>query len=247
MTFKHPSKRFMVIVAVSIGFVAVAGLYTWQSIGAWKSYESRLMAEEADYTTLKNTALSADTSKERLAAIRKLDDKLDARDTLCAMNGLYAWQAVVIPPLREGVKRCEAKVKQLGLVAVPLKALREYLEAGEKIQAIVKNLKPGAALTESNWTVNGLERAKKAAAELKALRLSGDAATLKSQAGKLCDSLIVAWQNLIKANDAKDKTAFLSASVAVAKAHADFMGLADTADAELQQKVEAVMKEADKL
>src|SRR5688500_12745577 len=99
-----PSKRLIVAILVSIMLVVVAGLYTWQSIGAWKSYESRLKSEEAEYTELKDAALGAETAKQRLAAIRQLDDKLAERDRLCDMNGLYAWQATVIPPLRDGVE-----------------------------------------------------------------------------------------------------------------------------------------------
>lgn len=247
MKIRRPSKRTSIIVVISLIGVLVAGLYTWQSLRAWSSYEDRLMKEQATYQELKDTALNGDSADKRLNAIRALDDKLKKRSELCQISPLYGWQAAIVPPLKEGVKKCEDKVRRLGLVAVPLKALREYLEASAKVQDIIQDLNPGEALKEANWTTNGLERAKKAVTDLKQLSLKGDAAKLQGQATKLSDSLVVSWQNLIKANEAKDKTAFLTASAAVTQAYADFMALADTADTDIQTKVDAVVKEADKL
>ena len=246
---KHPlfSKRTGLITLVSIICVLVAGLYTWQSLRAWSDYEARLMSEQKTYEQLKDTALNGKTADERLKAIHSLDDKLAKRSELCRMNGVYAWQASIIPTLKSGVQRCEAKVRQLGLVAGPVSALRDYLEASAKVQEIISELAPSDSLNDSNWVEKGLETAKTARDKLKKVSARGDAAELRDQAGKLSDSLVSAWGSLIQANDAKDKSAFLTASGAVTKAYADFMSLADTADEQIEAKVRAVTKVAEGL
>lgn len=239
------NKRTSLITLVSIICVLVAGVYTWQSLRAWSDYEARLMSEQTTYEQLKDTALNGKTADERLKAIRSLDDKLAKRSELCRMNALFAWQASIIPPLKAGVKQCEDKVRQLGLVAGPLSALRDYLEASAKVQEIINELTPGDTLNDSNWVEKGLEKAKVARDKLKEVPVTGDAAKLRDQAAKLSGSLVSSWESLIKANDAKDKTAFLAASAAVSQAYAEYMSLADVADEQIEAKVRALTKAAE--
>lgn len=247
MRLHRPSRRTAIILVISLSLVGLGGLYAWQSLRAWSGYEARLMSERSEYDALRSAALNGDSPKDRLAAIQRLDDKLQKRSELCQMNPLYSWQAQVIPQLKAGVKECRDKVRQLDRLVVPLRALREYLEASEKVSAILEGLNPGEALKENNWKTNGLARAKKAADELKGLTVGGDAQKLKNRAVELAQTLVKEWQDLIKANDAKDKTAFLAASAAVSKAYVGFMSLADAADQLLKQKVDAVVAEADRL
>ena len=247
MKMNRPSKRMILIALASVAVVVIAGLYTSASMHAWKSYETRLAKEEASYIQLRDTALSADSAEKRLTAIRQLDDKLAARGDLCKIGALYSWQAAVVPVLKNGVAACKAKVKQLGLVAGPLKALRNYLETSMKVQQIVGALAPGEVLTSANWAEKGLERAQKVASDLKDLSVTGEGTALKDQATKLNEALIIAWKSLIAADEAKDKTAFLTASATVVQAYADYMSLADTADVQIKSNVDAVMKVANTL
>lgn len=242
MKFKRPSKRIIIPLAISVAIILVAGIYTWQSLAAWRGYESRLQKEQSEYQELRETALNSDSVSARLEAIRSLDDKLDSRGKLCSISPLYSWQASIVPVLRDGVKRCDDKVKQLGLVAAPLSSLRDYLDSVEKLQQIVKDLAPGEALTEKNWAEKGLEQAKNVRSKLDKLDGSGDAAKLNDKAIALSDALVKEWENLVKANQAKDKTAFLASSAAVIKTYADFTSLADTADEMIQDKVDSVVK-----
>lgn len=235
------------IALASVAVIVITGLYTWQSMSAWKSYETRLATDEASYIQLRDTALGADSAEKRLTAIRQLDDKLAARGDLCKIGVLYSWQSAIVPAVKEGVASCKAKVKQLGLVAGPLKALRNYLEMSMKVQQIISTLAPGEVLTSANWAEKGLERAQKVASDLKNLSVTGEGAALKNQATKLNETLIAAWKSLIAADEAKDKAAFLTASATITKAYADYMSLADTADAQIKSNVDAVMKVADTL
>ncbi|MES2876358.1 MAG: hypothetical protein V4678_02705 [Patescibacteria group bacterium] len=249
MKLRRPSKKITIISLLSALIIVAAGVYTWQSLAAWQGYESRLLAEKAEYERLKESAISGDSAKTRLTAIRSLDDKLRQRSSLCYMNPFFAWQAVVIPPLKEGVKQCEAEVKQLNLVAMPLSALRQYLDAAEKLQAIVITLAPTEAFTDKNWAEKGVAQAKKVQSDLKKLEVASDtdAGQLKSKALGYADSLVAAWEQLMQANEAKDKTGFITGSAAVVKAYADFTGLADAADTVIKQKVSELMKVAAKL
>lgn len=237
---RKPSRRISLIILISLACILLDGIYTWQSLRAWSDYETRLMNERKAYDALRDQALTADTPDSRLAAIRMLDDKLAKRSELCGMNGLYAWQATVLPPLKAGVQECEATVRQLGLIAAPLTALRDYLEASAKVQDIIGTLGSDATFTDSNWVEKGRNKATAVRDELKKLSVTGDAAKLKEQAIELSNSLVASWDSLIKANDAKDKSAFLSASAAVTKAYADFMSLADATDAAITDKVDAL-------
>ena len=247
MAFKRPSRRALIISLVSVIIVLAAGAYTWASISAWKGYEARLTAEQATLEKLRDQALGADAADKRLAAIRELDDRLKGRDDLCDMNPLFAWQSAIVPVLKDGVQRCQNKVKALGAVAGPLTALRQYLDVAQKVQQRVKALAPEGNLTDANWSEQGLNRAQQLRADLKKISAQGDAQKLKDQAGTLADNLVKSWKSLIEANGKKDKDGFLAASAAVVKSYADFAGLADTADDAISGQVTALQKAAAKL
>lgn len=244
MRLRRPSKRLTIALIVGLVCVLGAGAYTWQSLREWRGYEARLQGEQREYDDLKKAALGGKTPEVRLTAIRSLDDKVSGRAELCHMNGLYAWQATIIPPLKDGVARCNQKVKQLNLIAGPLHELRQYLDAGAKLQATISSLVQSESLNESNWSDKGLARAQTAQTDIKALKLTGDAAQLQSQAKSLADNLVKAWEALIKANGDKDKAAYIAAAASVTKSYADFAGLADTADTAIQTKVDALIKAA---
>jgi len=118
--------------------------------------------------------------------------------------------------------------------------LRDYLDVGIKIRNSLASLAPGTSLNESNWAELGLKRAQSVQAEIRRIDGKGDAGKLQHQAETLTDSLVSNWQALIKANAAKDKAGFISASAAVAKAYADFGSLADASDTLIVEKVNAV-------
>lgn len=245
-TIKRPSKRIIIILVIA-GLLVITAVYAWQSLVAWKGYEARLLKEQASYQQLRTKALSGATVAERLAAIRQLDGKLDDRSRLCKMNPLFAWQASIVPPLGSGVRQCEDKLKQLNAIAGPLSSLRDYLDSAQKLQEVVKKLAPGESLTDKNWAQKGLRQAKDVQSQLKGLKGEGDAKTLNGKALDLSGRLVAAWESLITANDAKDKTAFITSSAAVIAAYADFASLADSADQAIQSKVKAVTSAASKL
>lgn len=239
---RRPSKRIATVgIIIAVLFIGV-GLYAWQSVTTWQGFERRLVSERAEYDKLRTEALNGSTIDSRLKALRALDDKVSTSDTLCSVNSLYAWQATVLPPLKEGMSACKTAVKQLSAVSAPLAELRDYLDTGAKLRDAVATLAPGSNLNEANWGDIGLSRAKVAQKDIKELRATGDAADLKKQAVALADSLVVNWESLLRANEAKDKAAFLTAAGNVTKSYADFASLADTADEAIKQKVTAVSK-----
>lgn len=243
MRFRRPSRKWVIIAVVALVLVG-AGLYAWQSVQAWSAYERRLNAEKVEYEELQKQATTG-SAQERLRAIRELDDKLPDRATLCDMNGLYAWQASIVPALRDGVKACESAVKRLDALASPLGALRDYLDTADKLQDAIADMAPAEALTEMNWAELGLKKAEQARDSIKDLEAQDqDAKQLLEQARVLSDQLVKAWQTLVSANDAKDKDAFIGASAAVAKAYTDFASLADTADTDIAEKADTALKAA---
>ena len=243
MKFHRPSKR-IIIVLISVSIILVAGVYTWLSLNAWKAYQARLASEQATYQTLKQSALEGKTTSDRLKALRALDDKLKSRAYLCDISPVFAWQAVVLPPLKNGVEQCQEAVRKLNAVAGPLHSLRSYLDTSEKIQSELKQLAPKASFTEDNWAETGLEQAKSVQAKLKNISAPADAAALKTKAVSLTGTVVSTWQTLIDADQAKDKTAFMNASAGVMKAYAGLTELADIADESIQAKVSAVTKAA---
>lgn len=240
MKLRRPFKSSTLLVIMAVA-VIVIGLYTWQSVEAWRGYERRLTAERTAFTDLTKTALSGDSPEKRLKALRTLDDKVMTRDTLCDMNGLYEWQASLIPALKEGMTTCESMVTLLDTVSKPLGNLRDYLDTGSELSAIVETLKSTGSFTEANWQTVGLSHAKKVQDDVKMVKASGDDAVgLKKQAQALTDTLVSKWESLIKANGAKDKTAFITSSAEVIKAYTDFTALADSSDTAIKAKVEAL-------
>jgi len=244
MRINRPSRRVTIILLIAAALLITAGLYAWQSALAWSGYERRLVTEKAAYEQLRKRVTSG-MADDRLKAVRELDDKLTGRGKLCHMNGLYAWQAGIVPQLRDGVASCKASVKRLDALSGPLGALRDYLDAAEKLRTQVATLAPTVALTEKNWAELGLKKAQQAQQSIRKLSSRDkDADKLIEQATRLSDQLVKAWQTLLSANEAKDKTAFLSASASLARAYAEFAGLADTADADIADKAQAALKAA---
>lgn len=247
MALKRPSRRAFIISLVSVIIVLAAGAYTWASISAWKGYEARLTAEQATLEKLRDQALGADAADKRLAAIRELDDRLKGRDDLCDMNPLFAWQSAIVPVLKDGVKRCQDKVKALGVIAGPLTALRQYLDVAQKVQQSVASIATKDSLTDANWSEQGLNKAQQLQADLKKIPASGEGQKLKDQAGTLADNLVKSWKTLIEANSKKDKDGFLAASAAVMQSYVDFAGLADVADDAISGQVATLQEAAAKL
>lgn len=244
MRVAKPSRRLAIILTIVLLIVVATGLYVWQSIAAWAAYERRLTAEQATYTQLQASATTG-TAAERLQAIRTLDDRLTDRGNLCHINALYAWQASVVPALRDGVESCQSAAKRLNTLAGPLGALRDYLDTAEQVSETIAGLTPSGPLTEKNWAEQGLEKARQAQESIGTLQVSDkDAKELVEQAKGLSDRLVKAWRDLLSANEAKDKAAFLTASAGVAKAYVDFAGLADTADAHITEKADKALKAA---
>lgn len=243
MRFRRPSRK-LILIAVGVLLLIAVGLYAWQSVQAWSAYERRLTAEKSEYEKLQ-TAATTGSANDRLRAIRELDDKLPDRGTLCDINVVYAWQASIVPALRDGMESCESAVRRLDALSGPLGALRDYLDAAEKLRGAVANMAPVEALTEKNWAELGLKKAEQARDSIKELDSQDkDANQLLEQARVLSDQLVKAWQTLISANDAKNKDAFIEASAAVAKGYTDFAGLADTVDADVARKADAALKAA---
>ncbi len=237
---RRPTKRIAIIGIIIAVLFSGVGLYAWQSVTAWQGFERRLVSERAEYDKLRTEALSGSTVDSRLKALRALDDKVSTSGTLCHMNSLYAWQGEVVPVIKGGMSACKAAVAQLSVVSAPLAELRDYLDTAEKLREVVVSLVPNGNLNESNWAQMGLNRAKEVQKTISELSARGDAAELKKQAVTKATTLVASWESLLKANEAKDKTAFLTSAGNVTKAYADFAGLADTTDETIKRKVAAV-------
>ena len=232
---------------IGLAIVLLAGLYTWQSLAYWQTYDTRLSRQQRTLQALKDQALGADSNAEQLSAVRELDDALQSRGQFCRVNPLFGWQAWVIPALRDGVRRCNQTVERLDPVASSLHDLRQYLEVTTKLQATLSALTSGEPLKPAEWASKGLEQARKTQTAIKDLKADGDGAKLQAQAARQVDTLVAAWQRLIAANEQKDLDSFTAGSSAVMKAYADLMSLADTADTMITQKVERLTKVSDAL
>jgi hypothetical protein len=241
MRIHLPSKKILHILILTL-IPVLAGLYAWQSVGAWQKFESRLTGEKETYEKLKFQALEGDSPEARIKAVRALDDKVASRSELCRMNNFYAWQSGIVPVIRAGVERCEATTRLLETLSIPLRELRNYVDAVEKVQSVVGSLAYSENLNEQNWREQGLARAKQAQKAAEELTGHGDVAKLNDQTKQVTGELVKAWEALILAHTNKDKAAFEVAKGAVLKAYADLTGLADTADAAIQQKADVFIK-----
>jgi DNA repair exonuclease SbcCD ATPase subunit len=239
-TYVRPAALIVASLAVVFG----AAVYTYQSLSTWKSYEANLNTTQARLTSLKRTALSADSTQKRLEAIRELDDSLAERNEFCLVHPLFHWQSAVIPVLRDGVKRCKDEVAKLDSLAQPLSELRQYLDVAAQVQAAVTQLKPQADMSATNWVQAGKASAERFKRDIAAIKATGDAAKLQQRARELADNLVEVWGALEKANESKDVAGFIATSGQLAMAYANLTGLADMADTAIQQKVAVLTDKA---
>lgn len=223
-------RRRVIIVSLVVGLMA-AVVYAWMSVAVWKDYGTQLRAEQADYESLQEQALNGASVTERQKAIRRLDDKMAIRDRLCDVSALYAWQSAIIPAVREGVEKCEAKRRQLDTLAGPVHMLRSYIDTAEAVRAAILNLTVDDSLTEKNWVEKGQERAGDARAALEQVKARDDEAkALVQKARGLVDDLAEAWDSLLSAHTKKDKVAYLTATEGLARSYANLGELADMTD-----------------
>lgn len=240
MKIKSTSRKKKIILIVS-AMVAVAvlvvGVYAWLSYQSWKNYETRLKSTRDDLTELRDTALNGQNPEARLQAIRELDDAISKDKDVCEAEPAFAWQADVVPVIRQGITECERAFQELERAAEPLSELRDYLDTASGIQkAIGENMVGATALGEKDWKEEGLQPATELRSSLNTLvAASDDAKTLKSDALDHADELVEAWTALIKAHDAKNKDQFIKASERISQAYAAFAGLADDADDQIKK------------
>lgn len=233
---KRLSKR-AALAAVLIFFLMGIGAYVWLSVNAWQSFESRLKSERTEYERLQEQALKGNTTTERQRAIRQLDDKLRGRERLCDISPVFLWQSALVPVLQDGMKRCNDKKQELDRYAVPVRALRQYVDTAESVRAAILNLGSDETFKEGNWDKAGVEAADSVKAALERLNTYGNeqAAELKRVAISTTADITKAWDALQAAHSNKDKAAYLKASAEVIEAYGLLAKLADMADDEIKQ------------
>jgi hypothetical protein len=245
LSLQGGSKKVIIIILLSLLLVVGSGVYTFFSLNAWKGYQTRLLGERDQYSTLKQQALDGSGNvTDRLTAIRQLDDKVKHRSDLCYMSPVFAWQAKIVPILKDGVNSCIVAKGQLDAIAKPLTSLRQYLDVAAQLQSDAKKLSPPAPISSKDWMAQGLHSAKNLQSKIKVLSATGEGLALKKQAQTASDELVTNWQALIQGKASGGNVAYAGALVKLTKSYANFVSLAKSTDASIQMKADKLSKAA---
>lgn len=215
-------KRWFVILLVIILLLTTLGIYAWWSKTSWDSYEAR-------FTTLQQNAkkqlettfsLQSDTQQERQAkldGLAKLNDDISSLDELCSQNNLIAWQRV-IKTYAEQEEACKSAQASLKSFQGSLKITVEYLQSEHALAKSLMSAPVQAETSEGDWE-GQLSGWRSAADSIKNVTSSGKFDSVKQVAVEVSNGIIKAWEEVLAAHHAKDKTRYVKATQDLAAAY----------------------------
>jgi hypothetical protein len=207
------------VLLILIGVVSY-GLWSKQTWDAYQpTYTQRHQAIIADVTAI--TTAKATTDKERrdvLTSLKKLTEKIQTTDqTVCHTHPLIAWQVKISNELNAAQSSCAAMVSKVTRLEAPLKKVTTYTKNDNELAAILATVPQSSELADDAWDkqVSIWQDAGKA---MEKLSVSSEFTPVKQLATAKTLSVRDAWQAVIAAHQAKDKSKYLAAQGDLARA-----------------------------
>jgi len=226
---------------IGAGIVAVLLLvaYTGYSLSSWRTLDKQTSDWQQSTRRLLDTmgSAKAGTAAEKTASIERLravtTEIEKSRARLCDVPGLISWQTAAESAKRT-LRDCQKVARSGELLKLSLEKLGKYLESEAAVARILES--PGLltdTADEKTWEATSNEW-NGAAIAIKALKVDMVFKVTQAAALSAVNELDSAWQELLVAHKAQNKTQFTSAKGRVEKAYAGLVALNDTNDHEFQ-------------
>jgi hypothetical protein len=220
---KH--RRFLAIIAAVILVVLLIGVYIFWSMNTWGSYKSSYEDWQKDFHTRVDRAITLPVATQperasKMTALQDISNTVGAgKQSLCTVSPVIEWQHVV-GSLKEQEVACQEIIKNADELNGKLRAVTQFLKNEQVLAAILTTAAKDTEgkTTEASWA--GQLTAWKTASEVVAGMASEVSFTpVKAAALEKIQSIESAWQELLTAHQAKDKSKYIEAQVRLGEAY----------------------------
>ena len=219
---KH-HKRLVVSTVCAFVVVALLGYAAW-SKQQWNGYQPSYRAHQAtiqaslDALTSQPVATVTDKTKLRtdLAEVSRQIDARSKKD--CQVNPLVAWQAAVVKSLQQEQDQCRAQMAKVAALNEPLKRTIAFLGTDEAVAKEFAKLSSADELADTAWQAQ-LDSWQSINKAIQKQSVASDYEPIQKLATDKTSAVVMAWQAIIAAHEAKDKQAFTSAQAELGRAY----------------------------
>lgn len=216
------NKKQLLIVGAAIFLVCLAGYILWSS-QVWGNYQAHYIQwqQEVGSDVKKAAMLSTGTSTERAKVVAVFDNVARRIATtshgVCEVNPLVQWQEAMLSGVKTKRSICQTMVKKVVDFQLPLAETTAYIKADTLLADVF------AAMPQTDeLSVADFEKQLTAwsAASTATSKLTGPDSfkPVQQLAVKQVAAVKGAWQEVIAANQAKDKKRYLAAQDSLAAA-----------------------------
>lgn len=235
------SNRRRVIIIASVTLLALlAGVYTFWSMNTWSTYKTSYGDWQKELKTDIDAALtlpmtSASERTKKLSAFKDVSTEIDmAKLSLCRLPGMIGWQRV-IGTLHESEDTCNRTVSEAAAFGEKMQITVNYLESERALAAAIAKTVAASndKVTEATWDAQ-VSIWQDGGKEIAKIPLTiATFKSVKADALEKVKVVEVAWQELIAAHGAKDKTKYIEAQAKLATAYDGLAEIATISNKEL--------------
>jgi hypothetical protein len=215
-------RKLIIMTTIGLVVLVIAGYAFW-SMNTWSAYKTSYENWRKDLRTGINMAVALPVSStsersKKMTAFKSISKKIvEAQGSLCRPQPLIAWQHA-IDTLRQSEEDCNRIIAGAEAFGKKMQATTTYLEKEQALAAALANARTtsGDTATEATWEsqITTWQDAGKKIAKISSRETSFD--KVKVSATDKVKSIESAWQELIAAHKAKDKTKYLEAQAKLA-------------------------------
>lgn len=209
------SKKRLIIIGVIVLALSVGGYILW-SKHVWAQYAASStqwhQGIKSDITTL--TELPVASSKDEnalLVRIKQVSQRIASdQASICDVNPLVGWQRQFIEGYGSAISACQKMSANVTLFQKRLTVTADYMKDDLALAKIMTTVNPPGELAEDTWD-------KQVAIWAEAVKATGDLSVspafkpTQQRAVEKMTAIKAAWQELVAANQLKDKTKYLDA------------------------------------
>lgn len=232
---------------ITIGVVVMlltAGIYILWSVNQWRAYDNRAdqQYEDTRRQLADALALPVDTGEKKDAKRVALEaaSRKAKEEITCEIATIIRWQTV-FESVRRQIEQCERQKAIAHIAGEELDAIVVFLRYDQKFAQLLEKAIPTISLAETAWP-SELEKWKGLYAELEAMSVPEDFATVHQTTVEVVSMIQQKWAAVLTAHEANNRQKFIAAHQELTAAY-DTLGTVKLASQDSLIKVSTRAKE----
>ncbi len=214
------------------------GAFVFWSKYTWDTYQTNYEGWRASTLDQARTSLALPVTNDqerqaKFVALKKTSDSIAAaKKSLCTVNSLVGWQRFMeVQHNRE--QNCQTIVGNFATFGEKLKEAVQYLESEQILARVLAEAPVKTELTEAEWTdVASGWRA--VVGKVDAIVADGNFTPTKQAARDATSKVDAAWQEVLAAHTAKDKSRYIQAQAQLVQAYSTLGTITDVDTVQLK-------------